>query len=197
MDSSINREDWLLRATDLMKKQWFHKAPRVLPRVAVSCGFPRGSSKAIGQCWDPIVSKNGTTHVFICPSLDDPITVLGTLLHELIHACVGIAEKHGGQFAKMAREVGLEGKLTATYVKPETKLWNQLQGISSTLGDYPHKAMVKTGKKKVMRKRSKRIKLMSQEDPSYVVFIDEIVLENSGLPLDPWKREMVLWIPEE
>lgn len=173
-----------------MRKQWFRKAPKVLPPVAVSCGFPRGSNRAIGQCWDPVVSRNGTTHIFICPSLDDPIMVLGTLLHELIHACVGIAEKHGGQFAKMAREVGLDGKLTATFVKPGSQLESILKKMVEELGTYPHKAMLKTGKKKP-KKRSKRWKLMSQVDPSFVIYVDQALLEEFGYPICPWKQEMI------
>jgi hypothetical protein len=186
------REEWLVSAIDLMKKEFFNKPNRALPKVAVSCGIPKGSSKAIGQCWDPIASTDGTTHIFVCPSQECPITVLGILLHELIHACVGIPEGHTGQFASMARQVGLKGKLTATFVEKNSTLFDQLHKMVSHLGEYPHKAMkksVSSKKKRVVRK--KYAKLVSTQDPDYFVKIEVSLLE-IGIPKDPWGNELEL-----
>jgi hypothetical protein len=189
----VNREKWLIEATGLLELEFFNKPIRALPKkLALSCGIPKGSSRAIGQCWDPRVSSDGTTHIFICPSLDDPLQILATLLHELIHACVGIQERHGGNFAKMARWVGLEGKLTATTVSEGTKLHKKLTTISERLGPYPHKAMQKNRSVAIKKKgQSKRIKLVSTTEDSYSLTISIKVFEEFGSPQDPWGNPMV------
>lgn len=188
----MNRELWLIRAKTLLEEQYFSKPSKRLPvKLSISCGIPKGSAKAIGQCWDPRVAADGTTHVFVCPSLDRPIEVLGVLLHELIHACVGLKEGHGGQFARMARDVGLRGKLTATIVEDGTELHKSLQKILDALGPYPHKALNKhgTGKKKPVRKR---LRLVSTTDDTYSVSLLADLVDEHGPPTDPWGNEMIL-----
>lgn len=186
----LNREEWLLKAKDLMAEEFFNKPSKTLPaKLALSCGIPKGSARAIGQCWDPRVASDGTTHVFVCPSMDDPILVLGTLLHELIHACVGLREGHGGQFARMARDVGLRGKLTATTVEEGTRLHSVLMEMVSQLGPYPHRAMNKMGSAKRKKPRS-TTRLYSPEDGDYSLTIKLSLLEEHGPPKDPWGNEM-------
>jgi len=186
----MTREQWLLATTKKLEERYFSRSPRILPKkLAVSCGIPKGSNRAIGQCWDPRVSKDGTTHIFICPSLDDPFEILSTLLHELVHACVGLAEGHGGEFARVARKVGLKGKLTATFVEPGSDTGNFFQEIVKEVGEYPHKGMLKTGTKK-KKEKEKYVRLVSLTEEGYTFSIKEMLLEN-GYPKDPWGREMV------
>ena len=188
----MNRETWLLAATRLLETEYFNKPSKALPKkLAVSCGIPKGSSRAIGQCWDPRIASDGTTHIFICPSLENPIEILGTLLHELIHACVGLQERHGGHFATMARKIGLQGKLTATYVEKETDLYKKLEEMLVILGDYPHKAMHKNKRVALKPQRPKRIKLVSPDSPEYTVTISSEVYEAMGSPKDPWGGVMI------
>jgi hypothetical protein len=52
--------------------------------------------------------------IMISPVLDDPMRVAGVLAHELVHATVGTQHGHKGPFAKLAKKIGLEGKMTAT-----------------------------------------------------------------------------------
>lgn len=187
----MTREEWLLRGVELLKEHFFNKPPKVLPKkLAVSCGIPKGSSRAIGQCWDPSVASDGTTHIFICPSQDDPITVLGILLHELIHACVGIEEGHSGQFATMARSVGLKGKLTATFVGKDSKLHTVLSEISIKIGEYPHKAMVKSHKVKKKKNNKTTVLLQSSVQPEYKLRIKLSILEEHGAPTCPFGELM-------
>jgi hypothetical protein len=190
----MNRESWLLAATEELEKLFFNKPPRVLPPIGVSCGIPKGSSKAIGQCWHPKMAKDNRTHLFICPSIDGEIVVLGTLLHELIHACVGIQEKHGGLFAKEAQRIGLAGKLTATYVEKDSKLELSLQEIVRKLGPYPHKSMNKSGsliKKKKRKTKTNNVSLMSTTTDTYTISVSAVLLDLHGYPRDPWGVVMV------
>lgn len=77
-----------------------------------SVGAFAAKHRRIGECWSGTASKDGHVGVMISPVLDDPMRVAGVLAHELVHA----TGRHGhrGPFAKLARPIGLEGKMTAT-----------------------------------------------------------------------------------
>jgi hypothetical protein len=138
------REIWLQQAAvfllDLMAR---HGLPRV--EVRVSCGWPsRGGISprrtVIGQCFASAVCADGRPQIFISPRLSDPLQVLGTLLHELIHAAVGCEHGHGAVFSQAARKVGLAGPPTATTVGDALR--PVLQAYLAQVGPYPHAAIV-------------------------------------------------------
>ena len=185
----MNREKWLNEAVKSLENQFFNKKTKKLPKIAVSVGIPKGSSSAIGQCWDHKVSKDGTTNIFVCPSIDDNFTVLSTLLHELCHAVIGVRYGHGPEFGRIARSVGLEGKLTSTTVSQDSSTGIYLTELSEQLGIYPHKAMNKATQKN--KKPSNRVTLISSENESYKITIQKDLLQ-LGLPTDPWGEEMLL-----
>lgn len=135
------REQWLASAVTLLGPLFKSLAQVDLPPVAVSCGRTgRGlKSKSIGECWTRAASSNGINEIFISPKLDDGMTVLGTLAHELIHASDDCASGHKHHFADVARLIGLEGKMTATVVGDALRA--RLDKVLRTLGDYPHAAM--------------------------------------------------------
>lgn len=187
---TITREQWLTRAGIALERKFFKANGYDLPeKIRVSCGFPRGSSKAIGQCWDTVVSADETYEIFICPTQAEPIRVLDILLHELIHASVGIKAGHKGPFRKLAKEFGLEGKMTATAVTAGSELHGRLAAISEKLGDYPHAAMTK---KRKPTKLSPWVRFMSEVDPSYKVIVDVRRLDDAGVPNCPWNKPMVV-----
>ena len=186
----MNREQWLTEAKNLLARKYFNRSGRRLPKVAISLGFVRGPSKAIGQCWDSSCTPNQTYQIFICPTLDDPVQLLGVLLHELIHACVGLKEKHGGRFKKLALQFGLAGKMTATFVEEGSQLERELKGILETLGEFPHDPITKGERKKKFKKpRERRLTFFSPENEGYEVKIKESILKQ-GVPVDPWGNEM-------
>jgi len=145
------REAWLEQAAafllDVMETQGL---PRVEMRV--SCGWPsRGGigqrRTVIGQCFASQVCADGRPQIFISPRLADSVQVLGTLLHELIHASVGCEHGHGAVFSQAARKVGLAGPPTATVVGDA--LFPVLQQYLVQAGHYPHAAIqVKSAAKK-------------------------------------------------
>lgn len=185
----MNREQWLSEAVRYLEEKFFNKKTKKLPKIAVSVGIPKGSSSAIGQCWDHKLSKDGTTNIFVCPSIDDNYMVLSTLLHELCHAVIGVRYGHGPEFGRIARSVGLEGKLTSTTVSKDSETGLYLSDIASSLGNYPHKAMNKATQKN--KKPSNRVTLISPENESYKITIQKDLLQ-LGLPTDPWGEEMLL-----
>ena len=138
----MTREEYLNSAANLMAP-WFNDQGHPLPKVRVSVGIPAGGKggkfKRIGECWSPLASADATTEVFICPSQSDAVEVLAILVHELVHAAVGLKHGHKGPFKRLAIALGLEGKMTATTAGAE--LTERLNGIVSQLGSYPHAAL--------------------------------------------------------
>lgn len=121
-------------------------------KYRVSCGFPigyRGSRSGkvvIGQAFDPSISADGTAEVFINPILDNPAEVVSVLAHELVHVFAGNACGHKGEFARIARAIGLVGPLTATYAGSE--LQSKIDSITAALGAYPHARIDPNARKK-------------------------------------------------
>lgn len=151
------REAWLVKAAAkldaLIKEAKFEPKP-----THVSVGFPSRNSRPsarqrIGECHSELNSGDGVAHIFITPLISDPVEVLATLLHEQIHAAVGTQCGHKGAFAKAARGVGLEGKLTATVAEKGSPLEKKLKDILADLGDYPHPGLKLSSRSKVQSTR--------------------------------------------
>lgn len=145
--SLSTREDWLLRAAELLRPviETLGGDDIALPALRVSVGFPLGSrggksTHAIGQCWAATCSADKTHELFISPELSEPARVLDVLAHELVHAAVGIEEGHGKAFGRVARAIGLEGKMTATVAG---EAFTQLAAtLLPELGPYPHATLL-------------------------------------------------------
>lgn len=139
--NGVTREQWLIEACRPLAAI-IREAGVECPPVAVSIGFPRGrggASTKIGQCWAGELSSDGQPAVFISPVLECPVRILDVLLHELIHAGVGIEHGHRGQFARVAKACGLVGKPSATTAGEGLSL--RLNAISESLGPLPHAAL--------------------------------------------------------
>lgn len=135
------REAWLTAAVRALTPV-LEATGASVPPVRVSVGWPGGRGKkqaVIGQCWAAEASADSVAQVFISPVLSDPALVLSTLLHELVHAVDSNKSGHRGQFARIARAAGLEGKMTATVASDA--LSARLQPVIDGLGTYPHAAL--------------------------------------------------------
>ncbi|MCA1839902.1 MAG: SprT-like domain-containing protein, partial [Actinobacteria bacterium] len=132
---------WLLEATEHFRP-WFAENEFPLPeQLRISVGFAKRSSQhAIGTCYIAEAAEDGVHQIFIAPTIKDPITVLATVLHELIHAADDGKSKHRGDFARVAKAMGLTGKMTATV--PGESLTLALEAIANKLGEYPHGILV-------------------------------------------------------
>lgn len=136
------REAWLEAAVNKMMPH-FKNAGYDVPPIRVSCGWPSSGGlgkkkRTLGQCWAPEASTDGKSQIFISPYLENTgeITALGVLVHEVVHAVVGIKESHNKVFGKCARSVGLEGKMTSAL--PGEALKKICMEWSEALGPYPH-----------------------------------------------------------
>ena len=106
----------------------------------ITCGWPSvraqsAKNQRIGECWSSSCSKDGSVEIIIGMGLDEPLRVLDVTVHEQIHAIVGLACGHKGDFAKLARQVGLEGKLTSTVAGAELR--KHLKTIKQDAGCLP------------------------------------------------------------
>lgn len=66
----------------------------------------------------------------------DSYRLADILTHELCHAAVGLEAKHGPVFAKCAKTMGLEGKMTATTAGKDWHMW--AGPIIDQMGTIPH-----------------------------------------------------------
>lgn len=143
MMTFTDREAWLTEASNLILDDLLMPLcpGSERPDFRISIGFPKHSrgGKAIAVCFAKSASSDGVNEIFINPEIDNPVEVLEANVHELIHAIDDCRSGHRGMFAAVARMVGLEGKLTATYAGDDLKA--TLEGYAALLGEFPHNRM--------------------------------------------------------
>jgi hypothetical protein len=105
-------EVWLHEAVELMRPR-FAAAGYAIPPVHLSVGFSvygyRVNTKRLifGTCSSRKMDKDGINQIFISPVLDDPIQVLSTLGHELVHAIDDCKHRHGPVFQQISKDLKL------------------------------------------------------------------------------------------
>jgi hypothetical protein len=107
--------------------------------------------------------------------------VLPTLVHELVHAVVGVEAKHGAKFWRPAKALGLVGKPTATEASEE--LIEKLRRFEKELGPYPHVAL--DPKKLDRKKQTTRMIKCECAGCGYVVRTSRKWIDEVGAPLCP------------
>ena len=137
----MNREMWLNECIQKLRSEFEQLAHPLPEKIRASCSWPSKSGLAnkkrrIGEAWSAKNSADRSCEVFISPVLKDPVEVAATLVHELVHCAVGVEEGHKGKFTRLAKAVGLEGKMTAT--RAGEALAARLREITDGIGPYPH-----------------------------------------------------------
>lgn len=189
------RESWLNAASSVIHThfadeflEWFGmNGQDHLGNLLVSAGFPSkmGLSKRIGECWAAEASGDKTQHhIFINPRLEDPIEVIATLAHEMVHAADNGENGHKGPFTKMVRAMGLEGKPTATYAGDDFK--EVVCKVLDECGFYPHVKLVSVS---TPAKQSTRMLKVEAKCCGYMVRTTKKWLE-VGVPMCPCGNEM-------
>jgi len=155
MTKYTNRESWLLAAIDLLRPVFLAKNHVIPTDVMVSCGFASTGTRShhIGQCWSKRSSTNGQNQIFISPALHEPVEVLDTLVHELVHAVDDCEHKHGKEFKKIALSLGMNGPMRSAGAGPELK--EKLKDLAQKLGTYPHGKLQVAQRKAVSRARAR------------------------------------------
>lgn len=145
-----NRESWLNFVAQQMAPIFANLDAPLPDRVRIAIGFTSTGNrgKRIGECWDNRCSEDGHFEIFIVPNLAEsadlmPMQVAAILAHELVHAAVGIPAGHGPLFRRVAKGLGLVGKMTATVAGPEFE--TAVKPILALAGPLPH-SRLNTGK---------------------------------------------------
>lgn len=190
---TLTRDQWLTQAMNKIVEKVFKPVELSIPPLTkIACGICPG--KAIGICANPEFADDGATHIWITPEhgADDVMTILGTIVHELVHAnCFAdgyMEHGHGHPFNKRIRDVGLAGKPKSTIVEEGSELWATLEGIAVDLGPYDHKPLRKKEKK---TRQSEIVTWISESDPEFEVKCKYSVSVEKGTPRDPEGNPMV------
>lgn len=193
------REEWLMAGLSLIVPIFGDAGHKVPAKIRVSCGFPSQNplglkKRRIGECWADKASAGKFFEIFISPTLNKVDQVLDTLVHEVVHATVGLEAGHKAPFKKVALSVGLnKGKMTEAGAGPE--LLERINVIADKLGPYPHDVLSKmtNGKPK------DKCRLLKAECPKcgYVIRVTKKWVEESGLPTCPCKGKFELEEPLE
>lgn len=137
-----DREAWLHAATSIMRP-WFTEAGFPVPeklRIGVGYG-PDGArienrkGSILGVTLHTSCSADGINEIWVSPEHATTEEMLGTLIHELIHAALNNADGHRGRFQQCAVKLGLNGPMTATTAGLE--LMVKLKSVADQLGAYP------------------------------------------------------------
>lgn len=175
-----NREEWLEKAVELLRPI-LAEAELELGKYTVATG-PCGT-KVLGVCFNGSVAKDGETrHIIIDMSIEDPIVVLSTLLHEMVHAALPDSVHHNGPFKRAVQKLGMRGKPTVAAADPGTDLYDRLSRIATRLGHYPHVPLKIERKRRGKRNRTPYPKIRSQVVPTYWMQIRPELLVLHGLP---------------
>jgi hypothetical protein len=155
----------------------------------ISCGFPKSSrgrgNHAIGQCWTSRCSADQTAEIFISPTQANAARVCDILLHEMVHATVGVEHGHKKPFITLARALGLHGKITATVAGPD--LEKRIVVMLESLPAYPH-AELKPSEFNTPKQKTALLKVQCEEC-GYVARVTAKWLNNVGAPICPCNNE--------
>ena len=151
-------ERWLSDARVELQERVFTPIGVWLPgdlrfRVGAVPGTLGTSRKVLGQYLPAKMCEDGVPQIYLSPLKSDALTVLAVLAHECIHAVYPSAG-HRGEFATVAREIGLVGRLTESQCGPSLRA--TLEAIAADLGPYPHGA-VDPGQRKPQSTRMRKV----------------------------------------
>ena len=171
MTNHPTRESWLLAAVELLRPIFQTKQHIIPNNCQVSCGFAStGSKHHIGQCWSRKSSVHDNNQIFVSPALLDPVLVLDTLVHELVHAVDDCEHKHGKEFKKIALSLGMIGPMRSAGAGPALKA--KLVELSAQLGTYPHDGLhISTRLSKRSPRPRAKCKACGFEVPMYKKFL--------------------------
>lgn len=188
METLVTREAWLQRAISICDEKLFKPHGHTVPPVKVSVGFPGGGSarKRIGEHWHPEASEDKLGSIFISPVLEEAADVLGTLVHEMVHAAVGNEAGHGPIFKKCALAVGLEGKMRSAGAGEKLKAFFTAEVIA-VIGEYPHRKLNLS--ERPTKKQTTRMIKCECSECGYIARTSMANIVAHGAPICPCNHE--------
>lgn len=135
------RDLWLRHATQSLRPLFdSHGLP--LPadiRFAIAFTSTGRKGKRVGETWHSGASADGSFEIFLRADLAEPLTVLGVLVRQLVHAALPAEDSHGKRYKAAANKIGLQGKMREAV--PGPYLQERLERLVSELPPLPHAAL--------------------------------------------------------
>jgi hypothetical protein len=163
---NLDREAWLTEAAQFILDDIISlhiSDGSIKTDFRVSVGYPPRStsrSKVVAVCIKSDASADKLSEIFVTPAISDSMTILANLSHELVHYSDDCQSGHKNHFARVARAIGLEGKLTATVAGAGLQI--KLRKIIDLLGEIPH-AAIDIGKAKA-KQTTRLLKVACPDD---------------------------------
>jgi hypothetical protein len=188
------REAWLNYVAQRMAPMFERLGAPLPAQLRIAIGFTSSGrrSRHIGECWDNQCSEDRHFEIFIRPDLSEskdlmPMQVAAILGHELVHAAVGVAARHGKAFRRVAKGIGLVGQMAATTAGPEFE--RAIRPILEGAGPLPHGRLQLTigassHSRRRKRQHSSQIKCICSSC-GYAVHTTRRWLDLAGAPLCP------------
>lgn len=189
------REQWLTEAAQRIYDTIISPIAvmREGERFVVSCGWPSRhalsrSRRTVGECWPASVCADGLTRqLFISPVLSEIVDgygdgVMPTLAHELVHVVVA-TPGHRGEFRRVGKLIGLEGKMASSVAG--TELSGKLQVIAGALGPYPHAELMPAEHRRTQSTRMIKVMALHCTECQYVARTTRVWLDTMGPPRCP------------
>jgi hypothetical protein len=188
--ADTTREAWLATLAHKLRPQFAAYGGTLPDQLRISSGWPARRAvsrhnRHIGECWARSASRDGTVEIFISPYLEAPLEVGCTLIHELVHAAVGVEWGHQGPFKRLALAIGLKGPMRSTHAGEVLRA--RLNVLITTLGPYPHARLNPMWQR---HKQSTRLHKVMCQACGYTARITMRWLER-GLPTCPCGTAMV------
>jgi hypothetical protein len=176
MTKAITREDWLNQVAQRMRPLFAEAGAELPERFRITMSLTK-RQRAIGVCFDRSASADGSYEILVRLDQHEPVQVAGILAHELVHAAVGVEQGHGPAFGKVARAIGLEGKLTATV--PGERFVHAVAPILVEVGPFPHAPLDWAGQRSGPKKQVARLLKVECQECGLVVrqtrkWLDEV-----------------------
>ena len=151
------RESWLNAGTNEARLIFLALGYTLPDKIRCAIAFTSTGKRGHipGECWHPPASADGHYEIIIRADLDDPVSVLSVLVHELCHTLLSPAIKHGKAFKQIAERVGFEGRMRQA--TPSAQLQERLRDIADNLGPFPHAKLTFGGSSDVPRKQTTRM----------------------------------------
>jgi hypothetical protein len=138
-------EEWLSNAVVILRAN-FLMAGYIVPPVHISVGFgtdghkPNSKKHFLGVCYPKHLSYDEINEIYIAPFVTDPVVLIYTISHELIHAVDNCRESHNYKFKRIAKNIRHPdcGSLSEIERLQTDVLY---RSIAEELGTYPRKGV--------------------------------------------------------
>jgi hypothetical protein len=146
MRTAVDREEWLTRLAREHLWPLIRTRQGAVPqswRISVKLRRERGKAvPANAARWVEVFSRDQCRHIELSPLLT-AYEATHILLHELIHASVGIDRGHDKEFRRLARAVGLTGPIRST--APDKALDQWMRKVLRRMPRYPAQRLYPAG----------------------------------------------------